>query len=647
MAIIKMLLSTEEPITINKMSQEMNVSNSTIRNDLIKIEHMLLMNGLILMKNQGIGVWVNGSSNVKFEMLEKINRKNVVERVTVHSKEDRIKSILLRLLKNLGEFIRIESLSEEMFVSLSSIQKDLQLINKWVKKYDLKIERKRNNGVAIIGNEINGRKALVDLVLMKDTKEMLASHRLEKMTKIDHRLANQIKEMINIDIFKLEKIVIQAEQLLKMHFSDESCLSLIIHIVIAMKRIQDGSSIQNELGINDLEKLKEYKVATKLAKEIEEQFHVQFNEMEIKYLSLHLSGAKYIEFPTEELDSDLGMDNHVCKIIAEKIIELVERVCQVSFKDDKQFLYGLLIHLRPTINRLEYGMELKNPLLTEIKSLYPKAFGIACMANKIFEKYVGKKITEDEIGYIAIHIEGAIERISVMVNTIIVCSTGIGTAQLLATKIQKRFKQINIVHIMSYATFKSAHLEEIDLVISTIPIDTNLPFLIISPLLTVQDINRISSSLERRKERYDSKEQTFLKEMLVIRDKEFSEKKEVFNYVTSFLYEKGWVTNDYYDDLVKREEFNSTEIGKGVAIPHASLETIRETKLLIVMLKKPIKWDETNVDILVFVLINKKDIEWVSNILRPLYSRFSDDIFLQTIRENPNRVKSRIIQDLL
>ena len=649
---MKRLLASDKALTIQLLARELNVSNSTIRNDLIEIEHLLILNGLILVKNQGIGVWISGSDDLKQEMLKKINEIQRNDKVELHSKEYRIRFILVKLLLDVEEYINAEEIAEELYVSRSTIQKDFQVVEKWLEKFDLRIELKRKSGFKIDGTEINCRRALAELILITTNENKINVIEEDKNTRLDGEIVRQIKEIVGLEYKHLEKIIADAEKKLDLNFSDESYGSLAIHIAIAIKRIQDGNEINNNnLPINNLKSNKEYLVAKSMVKDIEKYYKVIFKEAEIQYLYLHIAGTKYMENPLEDLEVDLNLQDELCQSIANEIIDVVEKVYNEDFHSDIQFYNGLMIHLRPTMNRLEYGMMLKNPLLSQIKQMYPKAYGVAWMTNDIFEKYLGKTITDEEIGYITIHIEAALERKSGLIKTIIVCSTGMGTAQLLATKIQKRFRQIDLVNVESYASFLSKDNANVDLILSTIPIKTNIPSLLVSPLLTTENIKKILNFIESKSInlKIDYKVRDLLKEVMVIENLRFKTKNEVLKYAADYLVNKNLVKENYYNCVLKRELKYSTEIGKGVAIPHAALDTVKKTNILIIILDEPISWDTTKVDIVVFISVNENDANWVTKTLKSVYSCFDNDDLLHEIRSiNSKRdIKNLLYKEVL
>lgn len=235
-----------------------------------------------------------------------------------------------------------------------------------------------------------------------------------------------------------------------------------------------------------------------MAKEIEEKFNVVLSESEIGYIVLHIIGTKMQQNKIEDVNLELEDEESIelAVIMSKEIINIAERALSLDLSNDKQLLNGLILHLRPTINRLKYGLTLRNPLLNDIKENYPEIYGVAWMTSVVFEKYLGKKVAEEEIGYIALHLGAAVERAKKPLKALVVCTTGIGTAQLLAARLEKSFKQIEIKDIVSSVSLHESILNDIDIVISTVPIEINKPFINISPLLTQNDIKRLDEFIQ-------------------------------------------------------------------------------------------------------------------------------------------------------
>lgn len=87
---------------------------------------------------------------------------------------------------------------------------------------------------------------------------------------------------------------------------------------------------------------------------------------------------------------------------------------------------------------------------------------------------------------------------------------------------------------------------------------------------------------------------------------------DLLKYLANFAEKLGYTTDSkaVYQKYLKREAESSTGMEKGIAIPHAQDESIGNSAMLIVKLKKPIEWktfDNQPVDIVISFLIPDQD----------------------------------------
>lgn len=491
--ITNIILDESNPITIDKIAAKINVSNKTIRNDMKILEKDLEKMGLKLVKKTGIGTTIEGEDEKKAILLDKINKSlNYVNPITP---DERYVYILKRLFMGTGSTF-IQELADELYVSRVTIYKDLANVEEWLKKYDLTLLRRPNYGIEIVGDEKNLRIAISTLIAEdRETEELKEFLYSGYNGRIDFKCLTELMKLVDIDYRKLEKIVGRAEEKLSYKLSDESFVGLVIHIAIGIKRLEEGCNILlSEDILNGLKQKEEYTIAEEMAEEIKNDLGVNLPEAEVGYILLHLIGAKIKvnDEYNEILDGDEFDDNSVEGIIAMEIIESVEKTLSISgLSKDRQLLSGLSLHLRPAINRLTYKMILRNPLLDSIKENYPDVFGAVWIASSVFEKHFGMRISEEEIGYIVLHICAGIERSKKPLRTTIVCHSGIGTSKLLSARIQRTFKELEVVRIESSVGLDKKDLSDIDIVISTVPIEIERPLLVVKPLLTDSDIKKV------------------------------------------------------------------------------------------------------------------------------------------------------------
>ncbi|WP_251028953.1 PTS sugar transporter subunit IIA [Bacillus sp. ISL-18] len=85
-------------------------------------------------------------------------------------------------------------------------------------------------------------------------------------------------------------------------------------------------------------------------------------------------------------------------------------------------------------------------------------------------------------------------------KTLVVCSSGIGTSKMLATRLQKEFPELRFIQNVSVMEFQKMDKTDYQLVISTIPIpDYNGDYIVVNPFLNKDEIEKIRSFINEYK----------------------------------------------------------------------------------------------------------------------------------------------------
>ena len=77
----------------------------------------------------------------------------------------------------------------------------------------------------------------------------------------------------------------------------------------------------------------------------------------------------------------------------------------IDFYQDNELRKSLLLHLIPLEVRSRYNVVLQNPLIDKIKQQNILAYHLATTACKQLVDYHGNHLSDEEIGYVALHIE--------------------------------------------------------------------------------------------------------------------------------------------------------------------------------------------------------------------------------------------------
>ncbi|MED3795034.1 BglG family transcription antiterminator [Niallia alba] len=493
--ILQILLENiEEEMTIKGIAEHVNVSERTIHRDLKNIEDILEGFHLKLNKKAGVGVKIIGNPNDIYQLRVSILKQDYVE----YTPDERILVALCTLLDH-QEPIKLFSLAKELGVTTATVSNDLDKLEPTIEKFNLRLLRKRGYGIELVGTEEDKRKAIRSLIsdrfdvpeFLKMVKENIQKKSSNKIDSISERLLGLVQKE---KLLRIENIIEDINEQLPYPLADSSYVGLVVHIALAMERIQRGENISfKEDYLNELSKTKEYEFATQIVERLERTFDIVIPEEEIGYITMHLRGAKV------RYDNKVGIkdENVEVAMLVRTLITNVEKLLHTTLSDDSLF-QGLLAHLQPTLYRLDQKMRISNPLLENIKEDYAELFAVVQKAVEL--TLVNRDVPEEEIGYLVLHFGSALndKKITKDLKLLIICSSGIGTSKMLAAKIINQIPSLSEVKTASVFELKNISIDEYDAILSTIPLeDISRDYLVVNPILNDKDLEEVKSYLQK------------------------------------------------------------------------------------------------------------------------------------------------------
>ena len=86
-----------------------------------------------------------------------------------------------------------------------------------------------------------------------------------------------------------------------------------------------------------------------------------------------------------------------------------ERIKEISlisgsnYSEDEKVIKSLSVHIKILLERVDNQIPVKNPMLSQIKKKYPIEMNYAIFLAQKIENEYGIDISEDELGYLAMH----------------------------------------------------------------------------------------------------------------------------------------------------------------------------------------------------------------------------------------------------
>ncbi|WP_079707935.1 BglG family transcription antiterminator [Paraliobacillus ryukyuensis] len=500
--IIDILLDSKQVATIQTLANQLDVSGRTIHRDLKNVDKVLQKYQLKLNKKAGIGVKIDGNVMNKKKLAQSIS---TVE-YTDYTPEER-QAILLATLLEASEPIKLFTLAKELEVTIATISNDLDKLQNILTTYQLTIIRKRGFGVKVDGEETNKRAALSFLISTYINESDFLTFIKENIEKRGNQPIDTISERLLglVDQEKLkpiEKSIERVRESLPYEFADSSYIGLVVHLALAMERIQQGDAIRfDRKYLAEIKNTKEYKIAQQIITDLEGSFEMKIPVDEIGYITMHLLGAK-IRSDHEYLIEDSSIN---IAIKVKELIQYVGNALNIDLSDNLNLFHDLITHLKPAIYRMQKEMLIKNPLLNEIKTDYQKLFNI--IKNGCEKTFHTIYFPEEEIAYLVLHFASATIHYSqqTKLHALVICSSGIGTSKMLASRLSQEITEISTIDNRSLFDLQMINLEDYDLIISTIPLkDLVGEYTLVSPILTPNEIDKIKSIVQRKKH-YSSK----------------------------------------------------------------------------------------------------------------------------------------------
>lgn len=488
--IVRILLQQKDYITIQKMTDILKVSNKTIRNDLNIVADYLKEYDLILCRKTGVGVCIEGEEKKKLNLLKAVSQRS--SQLTDYSPKARKIYIGLRLI-TCTENCRIYELASELFVSRATVHKDISALAEHLDNYQVRLIRKNNNGISISGKERHLRDLMFDLMLEDGgfTEFLKIVQDPSYLCKNDFIF--KALDYTDQDIYKLVHLLIRSGNHYMNSLPFNSMVTALLRIFISLVRVMEEHPVHlSEQFLEELRTEPLFPEIRHLASILEQEYHLTFSEEELRYLQIHFLSLQNKSGITESDQIELQK-------LVDDLLKDWEDLFRRPFTEDQDLRESLVAHLGPAITRFRHGISIENPMMDEIHAHYQNTFNIARESMKMLEQRYSCRLSDDEIGYVAIHLAAALDRTKQPLKTILVCHGGAGASKLLLRRITTQIPEVEIISQESFLTIQDADLSQAELIITTLELnlELNIPVLVVSTLMYDYDILRLKEVIKK------------------------------------------------------------------------------------------------------------------------------------------------------
>lgn len=551
-SILQSLLNQSDGIKIEDLLNDYKISKRTLYYDIDKINPFLIEDNLgrLLISNQ----------TVFLQVLDQNKLEKRIKQKTYYffgTEERRALEIIYIVLYH--KVMNITLLSEILDVSRNTILMDIKEIKNSLKEYDLNLNNYSKGGYILEGDETKIRDMLESkLRLLTSNKEENVVIELFRET-----LMNLLDNDIDYD--ELCKSIIWQYAI---DSNTEDILSDVkfnsIKIQMALIRAYKGYSTR----LNAEEKIALSQTVAYRSVEISAQkmkiHNVNIPQSEIYFITTLLLGMQISKAFTQE-EEDKYFSN-----LSNEFVSMFERIACLFITDKDYLQKQLIYHIKPLFYRLKYNINLTNPMLEDIKTMYPFVFDVTRRTIDLIKEDFPKDVSEAELAYLVVYMVSALNEklvrkseINSPRDVLIVGAENMATATMVKDQLTELFGDAFNYRIINQNRLREWMLDDYVLIVFVSSDDKDYVCdhkVVCEPILTKGNQKEILDILKKVPSliKYD-KDITDIIEVVKSNGNILEENKlyfDLFDYFSKrYVDEEAQVSGDTFDDLIKNSEF--------------------------------------------------------------------------------------------
>ncbi|BDH47380.1 transcription antiterminator BglG [Salmonella enterica subsp. enterica serovar Choleraesuis] len=583
------LLLQNETLPQDELANRLGVSTRTVRADITALNALLEQNGARFVLNRGEGYQLSVEDPKRYALL---CESQTPQLKVPRTGPERVNYLLVRFLTSAWS-LKLEDLSEEWFVSRATLQNDMAEVREHFNRYNLTIETRPRHGMKLFGSEMALRACLTDL--------------LWELSLADGESSNLFSEAISGEV--MDRLAPRLNDSFSRHqirITDEGARFICLYCAVAVRRIGEGFPLP-EFRADDSDEAVRL-AAHEIAREVEILAGKPLSSAEEQWLQVHISARRIQDVAPSAINAD---DEDA---LVNYILRYINQHYNYNLLNDEQLHADLLTHIRTMITRVRYQIHIPNPLLDNIKQHYPMAYDMTLAAVSSWGKYTPYSISENEIGFLVLHIGVGLERhynigYQRQPHVLLVCDTGNSTVRMIQAMLLRKYPQLEVTRIITLRDYEQLTVVEEDFVISTARIpEIGKPVVVMSPFPTDYQLEQIGKLvLVDRTRPYILNKYFDAQHFMVVREP--IDQQTLFERLCEQLQREGYVGETFLHSVTEREAIVSTMFGDGIALPHSLGLMADKTVVYTVLAPEGITWGAETAHVIFLLAISKQEYE--------------------------------------
>ena len=466
--ILNYLLDNEGFVTLDALSEVLNISKRSVQNYLNKAELWFDehdISDVQLVKKQGCGIALSAGGENEGKLRSLLNSRYFT--LADGSVDRRIE--LLRMLVLSRDELTIQFLADQFYLSRFTILSDLDWAEAWLSRFKLKLFKTQRRGIGIVGDEVSRRAAIAAYFDLKEQKEPYSEYYSANVYRLAIDRLQKMEEIYNeADIKKVCSIIEEAEKEFDFYMDNEYYTSLVTHITISVYRLRNGCTIQKEFmpPEGDFPQM-EMNTSMFIAKRLEETFSIKLPDSECKYICIHL--MSYNTFH-EENENERRVPENI-EMLTIHLIEAVEAATGCTFSADKLLFFGLAHHLKNSIYQQKQTPGIRSSQREELPAEYKEIYENVKKQEKLYREFSGIAPDEQELVSLTLYFALSQERTTSRKRALLVSGMGIIRLRKLCEYLGKKLPQIHIIDMCSPYQLPLYPENSYDFIITTVQLE--------------------------------------------------------------------------------------------------------------------------------------------------------------------------------
>lgn len=489
--LIYVLNSSHGIVTGKKIAEQLNISPRTVRYDIDEINKKLQPE-IKVEAVHGKGYELQIRDRAFFHQL-------FAKEPLLDTREDRIRYLIIRLI-NEKDWVNMDDLEDTLFVSRSTLKKDIESIKSQIgdRRPYLQLLRK-DNAIRFEENEDKQRRVLIQLYCENwdfDSREgVLFRDEMMNQGALDY-----IRRVIK-DVLRDSKVTLD----------DYGLIFLTLSIAMSYQRLSKGFVLGDSDGhqggsTNEKISSNVYDTASKIYKQLAGYWGIEINSKEEKWIASILNQLLIFSFKKYSFADAIEKTEVQCEIITKMVTEEIKKEFGTDFSGDSQFGTSMILHVQALRNNMISVQDQHMYMLGELKKEYPLLADIAAFLRKRIEQLCDMKLGDAEECYLLPILIPAWERILKKqrgngVPAVVVSHLSASMTGLLIYRLKEAFGD-RLDLLGPVPIYDKSHIDQLNpqLIISTAQMDAfrkfDAPVVITSLLVNDEEKKRISLKIQ-------------------------------------------------------------------------------------------------------------------------------------------------------